>query len=187
MLSAQKQANHGSPYVLKEADIDSYLQDMESRNRRKGTLDNYHRCLEDFLAWLPEGKEIFRERVYAYQEHLAERYTPGTVNMKMTTVNGLLDFLDLRECQVTAKLQVDKDEVKPELARSEYLRMLAAAKANRDGRLYLLIKLFATTGIGVQEIVNVTVEAVQTGIVVTFPNRNRQEIRIPPCVQGEIV
>lgn len=149
MLSAQKQANHGSPYVLKEADIDSYLQDMESRDRRKGTLDNYHRCLEDFLAWLPEGKEIFRERVYAYQEHLAERYTPGTVNMKMTTVNGLLDFLDLRECQVTAKLQVDKDEVKPELTRSEYLRMLAAAKANRDGRLYLLIKLFATTGIGV--------------------------------------
>ena len=63
MLSAQKQANHGSPYVLKEADIDSYLQDMESRDRRKGTLDNYHRCLEDFLAWLPEGKEIFRERV----------------------------------------------------------------------------------------------------------------------------
>ena len=56
MLSAQKQANHGSPYVLKEADIDSYLQDMESRDRRKGTLDNYHRCLEDFLAWLPEGK-----------------------------------------------------------------------------------------------------------------------------------
>lgn len=36
MLSAQKQANHGSPYVLKEADIDSYLQDMESRDRRKG-------------------------------------------------------------------------------------------------------------------------------------------------------
>ncbi len=187
MLSAQRQANHGTPYVLKEADIDSYLQDMESRDRRKGTLDNYHRCLEDFLAWLPEGKEIFRERVYAYQEHLAERYTPGTVNMKMTTVNGLLDFLDLRECQVTAKLQVDKDEVKPELTRSEYLRMLAAAKANRDGRLYLLIKLFATTGIGVQEIVNVTVEAVQTGSVVTFPNRNRQEIRIPPCVQGEIL
>lgn len=187
MLSAQRQANHGTPYVLKEADIGSYLQDMESRDRRKGTLDNYHRCLEDFLAWLPEGKEIFRERVYAYQEHLAERYTPGTVNMKMTTVNGLLDFLDLRECQVTAKLQVDKDEVKPELTRSEYLRMLAAAKANKDGRLYLLIKLFATTGIGVQEIVNVTVEAVQTGSVVTFPNRNRQEIRIPPCVQGEIL
>lgn len=48
-------------------------------------------------------------------------------------------------------------------------------------------KLFATTGIGVQEIVNVTVEAAQTGSVVTFPNRNRQEIRIPPCVQGEIL
>ena len=61
MLSAQKQANHGSPYVLKEADIDSYLQDMESRDRRKGTLDNYHRCLEDFLAWLPKGEELLLE------------------------------------------------------------------------------------------------------------------------------
>ena len=107
--------------------------------------------------------------------------------MKMTSINGLLDFLDLRECQVTAKLPMDKDEVKPELTRSEYLRMLAAAKANGDERLYLLIKLFATTGIGVQEIVNVTVEAVETGTVVTFPNRNRQELRIPPCVRQELL
>ena len=187
MLSAQKQAEKGAHHVLRESDIDSYLRDMASRNRRKGTLENYHRCLEDFLDWLPEGKELFRERVYQYQQHLAGRYTPGTVNMKMTSINGLLDFLDLRECQVTAKLPMDKDEVKPELTRSEYLRMLAAAKANGDERLYLLIKLFATTGIGVQEIVNVTVEAVETGTVVTFPNRNRQELRIPPCVRQELL
>lgn len=59
MLSAQRQANHGSPDVLKEADVDSYRRDMESWNRRKGTLDNYYRCLEDFLAWLPEGENFF--------------------------------------------------------------------------------------------------------------------------------
>ena len=60
MLSAQKQAEKGAHHVLRESDIDSYLRDMASRNRRKGTLENYHRCLEDFLDWLPEGKELFR-------------------------------------------------------------------------------------------------------------------------------
>lgn len=56
MLSAQRQADHGSPYVLKKADVDSYRRDMESWDRRKGTLDNYHRCLED-LDILESGED----------------------------------------------------------------------------------------------------------------------------------
>lgn len=185
MANAQKRES--SYYVLTRSDIDLYLQDVASRGCKQGTLENYRRSLLNFFDWLPEGKQVSREKVYEYQEYLIGKYTSRTVNMKMTAINGILGFLDLREYQSTVKASVDDTAIQPELSRNEYLRMLSAAKAIDDERLYLIIKLFGTTGIAVQEFDKVTVEAVRSGTIVTFPNRNRLALRIPACVQSELL
>lgn len=185
MANAQKRES--SYYVLTRSDIDLYLQDVASRGCKQGTLENYRRSLLNFFDWLPEGKRVSREKVYEYQEYLIGKYTSRTVNMKMTSINGILGFLDLREYQSTVKASVDDAAIQPELSRNEYLRMLSAAKAIGDERLYLIIKLFGTTGIAVQEFDKVTVEAVRSGTIVTFPNRNRLALRIPACVQSELL
>ena len=185
MANAQKRES--SYYVLTRSDIDLYLQDVASRGCKQGTLENYRRSLLNFFDWLPEGKRVSREKVYEYQEYLIGKYTSRTVNMKMTAINGILGFLDLREYQSTVKASVDDAAIQPELSRNEYLRMLSAAKAIGDERLYLIIKLFGTTGIAVQEFDKVTVEAVRSGTIVTFPNRNRLALRIPACVQSELL
>lgn len=185
MANAQKRES--SYYVLTRSDIDLYLQDVASRGCKQGTLENYRRSLLNFFDWLPEWKQVSREKVYEYQEYLMGKYTSRTVNMKMTAINGILGFLDLREYQSTVKASVDDTAIQPELSRNEYLRMLSAAKAIGDERLYLIIKLFGTTGIAVQEFDKVTVEAVRSGTIVTFPNRNRLALRIPACVQSELL
>lgn len=184
---ANAQRRDSSCYVLTRSDIDLYLQDVASRGCKQGTLENYRRSLLNFFDWLPEGKQVSREKVYEYQEYLIGKYTSRTVNMKMTAINGILGFLDLREYQSTVKASVDDTAIQPELSRNEYLRMLSAAKAIGDERLYLIIKLFGTTGIAVQEFDKVTVEAVRSGTIVTFPNRNRLALRIPACVQSELL
>ena len=181
------QARDLSYYVLTESDIDSYLRDLSSRNCRQGTLENYRRSVVNFFDWLPEGKQVSRKKVYEYQKYLLGKYSSRTVKMKMTAVNGILGFLDLREYQSTVKVSIDKNQVQPELSRSEYLRMLSAAKAIGDERLYLMIKIFAKTGIAVQEFDKITVEAVREGEIVTFPNRIRQTIRLPSCLQRELL
>ena len=184
---ANAQRRESSYYVLTRSDIDLYLQDVASRGCKQGTLENYRRSLLNFFDWLPEGKQVSREKVYEYQEYLIGKYISRTVNMKMTAINGILGFLDLREYQSTVKASVDDTAIQPELSRNEYLRMLSAAKAIGDERLYLIIKLFGTTGIAVQEFDKVTVEAVRSGTIVTFPNRNRLALRIPACVQSELL
>ena len=184
---ANAQRRESSYYVLARSDIDLYLQDVASRGCKQGTLENYRRSLLNFFDWLPEGKRVSRKMVYDYQEYLIGKYTSRTVNMKMTSINGILGFLDLREYQSTVKASVDDTAIQPELSRNEYLRMLSAAKAIGDERLYLIIKLFGTTGIAVQEFDKVTVEAVRSGTIVTFPNRNRLALRIPACVQSELL
>lgn len=184
---ANAQRRESSYYVLTRSDIDLYLQDVASRGCKQGTLENYRRSLLNFFDWLPEGKRVSRKMVYDYQDYLIGKYTSRTVNMKMTAINGILGFLDLREYQSTVKASVDDTAIQPELSRNEYLRMLSAAKAIGDERLYLIIKLFGTTGIAVQEFDKVTVEAVRSGTIVTFPNRNRLALRIPACVQSELL
>ena len=184
---ANAQRRESSYYVLARSDIDLYLQDVASRGCKQGTLENYRRSLLNFFDWLPEGKQVSREKIYEYQEYLIGKYTSRTANMKMTSINGILGFLDLREYQSTVKASVDDTAIQPELSRNEYLRMLSAAKAIGDERLYLIIKLFGTTGIAVQEFDKVTVEAVRSGTIVTFPNRNRLALRIPACVQSELL
>lgn len=184
---ANAQRRESSYYVLARSDIDLYLQDVAPRGCKQGTLENYRRSLLNFFDWLPEGKQVSREKVYEYQEYLIGKYTSRTVNMKMTAINGILGFLDLREYQSNVKASVDDTAIQPELSRNEYLRMLSAAKAIGDERLYLIIKLFGTTGIAVQEFDKVTVEAVRSGTIVTFPNRNRLALRIPACVQSELL
>ena len=184
---ANAQRRESSYYVLARSDIDLYLQDVASRGCKQGTLENYRRSLLNFFDWLPEGKRVSRKMVYDYQDYLIGKYTSRTVNMKMTAINGILGFLDLREYQSTVKASVDDTAIQPELSRNEYLRMLSAAKAIGDERLYLIIKLFGTTGIAVQEFDKVTVEAVRSGTIVTFPNRNRLALRIPACVQSELL
>lgn len=132
------------------------------------------------------GKPAIGQAI-AYEIGTIGKYTSRTVNMKMTAINGILGFLDLREYQSTVKASVDDTAIQPELSRNEYLRMLSAAKAIGDERLHLIIKLFGTTGIAVQEFDKVTLEAVRSGTIVTFPNRNRLALRIPACVQSELL
>ena len=57
-----------------------------------------------------------------------------------------------------SRLPLEDAGVQPELTRKEYLRLLSAAKAANRECAYMLVKLFATTGIAVRELPRVTVE-----------------------------
>lgn len=70
---------------------------------------------------------------------------------------------------------------------NEYLRLLRAARAQGKHRLYLVIKLFAVTGVPVQSIGQVTAELVRAGGG-TVRYRGKQEmVHIPPVLQREIL
>ena len=52
---------------------------------------------------------------------------------------------------------------------------------------YLLIKLFASTGITILEVPKVTVEAVEAGRIEIQPSNNKQILRLPRCLQKELL
>ena len=173
--------------LLTQESIEQFLDACQSRGRVEGTLQWYRRGLNRLYQALPEDKFIRQGALEQWREELMEmEYTPGTVNMFLSIANSYLDFVGHRECQLASQLK-PKSSLQPELTREEYVQLLRTAKALDKERLYLLIKLFASTGLSVQELPNVTVEAVQKGEIVHFPHKVEQRVRIPECLRKELL
>lgn len=67
-----------------------------------------------------------------------------------------------RDLQLIGQLDTE-EEIQPELSRTEYLRLLATARNLGRERTYLMVKVFALTGIRVSELNRVMLRAVGGG------------------------
>ena len=65
--------------------------------------------------------------------------------------------------------------------------MLRAARAAGKLRVYVLIKLFAQTGINVHDLTNVTVEAVTAGAVSSGSGPGARTVRLPDKLRQELL
>lgn len=173
--------------AIGEETIQAYLEDLIRRGRSQDTVRIYAVKLKTLYNDLPTGKRITQETLLAWREDLlAQGYSPGTVNTHLSAVNGLLDFLGRRDLQLIGRLELNW-EVQPELTRGEYLRLLQAARVLNKKRTYLLIKVFALTGLRVGELPQLTVEAVKIGQMLTGTSGDRRCIRLPVCLSQEML
>ena len=87
--------------------------------------------------------------------------------------------------QLTGQLNIAYDQ--PELTRSEYLRLLSAARHLNKERTYLLVKVFTTVNITVLELPRLTVEAVRGDQAEFTANGVRYLAAIPSCLRDELL
>ena len=128
---------------------------------------------------------ISKENTIAYKEYLCEKLAAVSVNSMLAALNHYLRFLGrLDSCVKPLKIQrrIFCDEEK-ELTRTEYLRLLQAAKNQKNQRLSLVIQTICGTGIRVSELRFITVEAVQAGKAVVSCKNKTRVIFIPAPLQ----
>lgn len=173
--------------VLTPELIDNFIAHLKERNYIQGTVNRYEQDLRQFYADLSEDKCVHRDTLSKYREKLlANGYAPRTVNLRISSANSLFRYLGLKEYQLDNQLR-PKNDNQPEISRSEYLRLLRTARALGRESEYLLIKLFASTGITILEVPKVTVEAVEAGRIEIQPSNNKQVLRLPRCLQKELL
>lgn len=173
--------------MMTQDDIQRFLAVYESLDRAEGTIQFYRRKLQRFYQDLPADKIIRRGTLKQWQDALlADGYTPGSVNAFLSAANAFLDYIGHREYQLAGQLKEEKAP-QPELSRAEYLHLLRTAKALGKEKVYLLIKIFASTGLFAQELPEVTVEAVQEGKIICNQNKYKQIVTVPRCLQKELL
>ena len=167
--------------------IEEFCTALLEEGYNEDTVDRYGSNLTRLLNDLPEDKCIRKGTLARWQEELLEAgYAVRTVNLFLSSANSLLEYSNLRELQLAAQLK-PKAELQPELSRTEYLRLLQTARALGRERVYLLVKLFAATGLSVQELSKVTVEAARAGKVTAGANGVKQIVHISECLRLELL
>ncbi len=139
----------------------NYLYEEEKSDN---TIKKYIRDVTAFMIWLC-GSELTKSIVLEYKKYLNDNYAPASINSMLSSLNTFFDFCDWHELKVkTLKIQrqIFADE-KKELTKSEYERLLKAAKDKKNERLYYLMQTICSTGIRISELSYITKEAVFDG------------------------
>jgi len=132
--------------------------------KSKATLEKYIRDIETFYAWISD-KELNKLCVLNYKEYLTENYAVASVNSMLSSINSFFAYIEWYELRVKT-IKVQKQifaSNEKELTKSEYERLLSAAKAKSNQRLYLLMQTICSTGIRVSELQFITIEAINRG------------------------
>ena len=160
--------------------IARYAAHLQEQERAKNTVKKYIHDLNDFMVFL-NGQPITKGAVIAWKEHLADTYTPATVNSMLAAVNGFFHYMDLAKLSVRP-LKVQRplfcDESR-EMTRAEYVRLVDAAQRKGNERLALLLQTICATGIRVSELRFITVESVALGRTVVSNKGKRRTVFLP--------
>lgn len=174
--------------TIAKEQIQEYLKRLSERGCKKETVKTYRRGLIKFYEMLPDNKILRKDTLENWRNELRlAGYMPRTINLLFSSVNGFLAFWGLWEFQYTPPDYKFDNDIQPEISRSEYLRLLSAAKNMGKLQTYLLIKVFATMGIAVRELSSVTVEAVHMGRAMIEMDNGTNVRKIPECLRRELL
>ncbi len=142
--------------------IEDFKNYLINEEKTSNTLEKYLRDIKAFFVW-NSGCEIDKRKVLDYKEYLIANFAPASVNSVLSSLNSFFEFnnwyeLKVKMLRIQKQIFVQKEK---ELSKAEYQRLLDAAKAKKDERLYLLMQTICSSGIRVSELQHITVEAVK--------------------------
>ena len=158
----------------------SFQDYLISEEKAAATVGKYLHDVESFRSWLGK-RELCKSSVLDYKVHICAKYAPASVNTMLTSLNVFFCFIQRYELKVkNLKIQRKVFAVKDtELTKTEYGRLLQAAKDKNNERLYLLMQTICSTGIRVSEVQFITVEALGRGMAEIHCKGKQRTVFLP--------
>ena len=159
---------------------------LRQEEKSEATQEKYLRDVKAFASFAGE-REIEKNLVREWKEHLCQSYAVQSVNAMLASVNSFLNFVGWEDCKVK-NLRFQRQTYCPEekeLTKGEYLRLLKAARENEQ--LYLLLQTICATGIRVSEVKYFTLEAVSRGEVRVRCKNKTRTILVPGKLKKQLI
>lgn len=150
---------------LSEVRIKEFANYLRNEEKSENTIEKYVRDVGTFARDIGNAA-ITKKTVIEYKNKLLKMsYALRSVNSMLASLNALFAYLGwnelkLRTIKIQRRLYCPKEK---ELTKTEYMRLVSAAKQKGNERLNLIIQTICGTGIRVSELRYITVEAVKRG------------------------
>ena len=160
--------------------IDNFKNHLINEEKASATLEKYIHDIKAFYEWANET-QIDKRKVLDYKEYLIGKFAPASVNSVLSSLNSFFEFNKWYEMKVKM-LKIQKQiyaQRSKELSKSEYERLLGAAKRKSNQRLYLLMQTICASGIRVSELQYITIDAIHRREA-TINCKNKMRVVILP-------
>lgn len=172
--------------VMEWPDVERFLTGWSKQGHLPQAVERYRFGLKKLYDFLPADRLIHRDTVRTWRDVLLqEGYAPASANLYVSACNTWLEYMGRREYQLLGQLEGGK--ARTALTREEYFRLLLAARARGQEKIFLLVKVFGSTGLYANEIPGVTVEAVKAGRLTGRENGAERQIRLPEGLRNELL
>ena len=165
---------------INRARIEAFHTYLINEEKAAATISKYLRDVNAFSVWLGE-RELTKQAVLQYKERLTEDHAPASVNSVLSSLNCFFQcnaWYGLRVKNLKIQRQIFTSEEK-ELSKTEYEKLLIAAKNGRNERLYLMMQTICSTGIRVSEVRFITAEAVARGVAEICCKGKQRRVFLP--------
>ncbi len=165
-----------------------FSRSLREAEKSPATVEKYLREAVQFSAWLA-GREVTKEAARSYKDALLRQRTPNGVNGAVAALNRLFAFLGAADCRLKA-VRIQRPQFRDEgreLTRSEYQRLLQAARQQKNRRLLLVMQTLCAAGVRVSELRFFTVTAVEQGRAEVTNKGKTRTVFLPAKLQRRLL
>jgi site-specific recombinase XerD len=149
---------------MDNTELTRYRRALKRRNYSAHTLKSYMNTLDHFLRWIPVSlPEVTSKEIGLYVDHLLQkRRTPKTITCHLQTIRLFFDYLISEEgipmSNPVTRISIRLPKPLPRhLKDDQVTRLLAVIRDLRDRAMFMLM---LRCGLRVQEVADLTVDAV---------------------------
>ena len=145
---------------ISNQNLEMFKEHLSNEEKSHATICKYMHDILTFAKWL-SANEFNKGDVLKYKSEISEKYAPTSVNSIISSLNSFFVFMQWHELKVKT-LKVQKQiflSGDKELTKSEYERLLLAAKREKNDRLYFLMQTICSCGIRISELKHITVDS----------------------------
>jgi len=145
--------------------LKEFIQEMRLNELTERTLKKYESDIKQFIkeANVSNIDQLKKESLIDYKSIIQEKYKTASINNKITIINKFIDYLNLPELKLKQIKQQKKTSLENVLNESDYNRLLRLAERLGKIRTLYIMKTLAGTGIRIDELKYITVEAIKKG------------------------
>ena len=156
---------------------------LEFQDMAPNTVQSYLSAAGQFLSLY---HTISQEHLMLYKCYLMEHYKPQTVNLRIRAVNCLMESLHLSQDRMLMVRVQQKSFLENVISQADYEYLKSCFVKNGNLLYYFAIRLMATTGMRISELLSLQVEDVKRGYLDIHSKDNKmRRIYIPKMVRQD--